>query len=103
MGKYARTFYKIFIHDISKFAMILTVFLLAFAGSVYIALAASQAFNDDFRWADCFSELTGFYMMRTLTLNGLHYIRSVCIPNFSGPYFPVLGLNTEIYWENLHI
>ena len=49
MGKYARTFYKIFIHDISKFAMILTVFLFAFAGSVYIALAASQAFNDDFR------------------------------------------------------
>ena len=49
MGKYARTFYKIFIHDISKFAMILTVFLFAFAGSVYIALAASQAFSDDFR------------------------------------------------------
>ena len=49
MGIYAKTFYKIFIHDIRKFAMILSVFLLAFAGSVYIALAASEAFNDDFR------------------------------------------------------
>ena len=49
MGIYAKTFYKIFIHDFRKFAMVLFVFLLAFAGSVYIALAASEAFNDDFR------------------------------------------------------
>ena len=49
MGIYAKTFYKIFIDDFRKFAMVLSVFLLAFAGSVYIALAASEAFNDDFR------------------------------------------------------
>ena len=53
MGTYAKTFYKIFIHDILKFGVILAIVLLAFAGSVYLALAASKAFNDDFRWVDC--------------------------------------------------
>ena len=26
-----------------------------------------------------------------------HYVKSVHIRSFSGPYFPALGLNTEIY------
>ena len=29
----------------------------------------------------------------------LHCMESVRIQSFSGPYFPVLGLNTEIYPE----
>ena len=49
MGIYAKTFNKIIIHDILKFGMILAIVLLAFAGSAYLALAASKAFNDDFR------------------------------------------------------
>ena len=49
MGTYAKTFYKIFIHDILKFGVIILIVLLAFAGSVYLALAASKSFNDDFR------------------------------------------------------
>ena len=53
MGTYAKTFYKIFIHDILKFGVILSIMLLAFAGSVYLALAASKSFNDDFRYVGC--------------------------------------------------
>ena len=49
MGIYAKTFNKIIIHDILKFGMILAIVLLAFAGSAYLALAASKAFSDDIR------------------------------------------------------
>ena len=52
MGIYAKTFNKIIIHDILKFGMILAIVLLAFAGSAYLALAASKAFSDDIRWVD---------------------------------------------------
>ena len=47
MGTYAKTFNKIIVHDIKKFAVVLAFVLLAFAGSVFLALAASQSFNDD--------------------------------------------------------
>ena len=30
----------------------------------------------------------------------IHYVKSVQIRSFSGPYFPVLGLNTKIYSVN---
>ena len=30
-----------------------------------------------------------------------HCVKSVQMRNFSGPYFPVIGLNTEIYSVNL--
>ena len=30
----------------------------------------------------------------------IHYVKSVQIRSFSGPYFPVLELNTEIYSIN---
>ena len=39
-------FNKIIVHDI-KFAVVLAVVLLAFAGCVFLALVALQAFNDD--------------------------------------------------------
>ena len=32
-----------------------------------------------------------------------HYLKSVRIRCFSGPYFPVFGLNTERYRVSLHI
>ena len=32
-----------------------------------------------------------------------HCVKSVRIRRFSGPYFPVFGLNTEIYGVNLRI
>ena len=32
-----------------------------------------------------------------------HCVKSVWIRSFSGPYFPVFGLNTEIYSVNLRI
>ena len=32
-----------------------------------------------------------------------HYVKSVRIRSFSGPYFPALRLNTEIYFVNLCI
>ena len=41
-----------------------------------------------------------------MILGKLHCVKSVQIRCFSGPYFPVFGLNTEIYlfsvqmWEN---
>ena len=33
----------------------------------------------------------------------LHYVKSVCIRSYSGPYFPTFGLNTERYRVSLHI
>ena len=33
----------------------------------------------------------------------VHYVKSVRIRSFSGPYFPAFGLKTEIYELNLHI
>ena len=33
----------------------------------------------------------------------VHCMKSVQIWSFSGPYFPVCGLNTEIYFVNLRI
>ena len=69
MGIYAKTFYKIFIQDIRKFAMVLTVFLQAFAGSVYIALAASKAFNDDFRWVEYYADNNRFKVNNTGTMS----------------------------------
>ena len=30
-----------------------------------------------------------------------HFVKSVRIRNFSGPYFPIFGLNTEIYGVSL--
>ena len=33
----------------------------------------------------------------------MHYVKSVRIQGFSGPYFPTFGLNTKIYYANLHI
>ena len=32
-----------------------------------------------------------------------HCVKSVRIPRFSGPYFAVFGLNTEVYRKNLRI
>ena len=31
----------------------------------------------------------------------IHFVKSFQIRSFSGPYFPVFGLNTEIYGVNL--
>ena len=36
-------------------------------------------------------------------LPSLHYVRSVRIRSFSGPYFPVFGLNTGRYGVSLRI
>ena len=47
MGTYAKTFNKIIVQCIKKFALVLAFVLLPFAGSVFLALAASQAFSDD--------------------------------------------------------
>ena len=33
----------------------------------------------------------------------VHYVKSVRIRSFSGPYFPAFGLNTDIYSVYLHI
>ena len=38
-----------------------------------------------------------------LLIKGKHCVKSVQIRSFSGPYFPVLELNTEIYTVNLRI
>ena len=32
-----------------------------------------------------------------------HFVKSVQIRSFSGSYFPLLGLNTEIYGVNIRI
>ena len=32
-----------------------------------------------------------------------HYVKSVSIQSFSGPYFPAFGRNTERYSVSLHI
>ena len=32
-----------------------------------------------------------------------HYVKCVQIRSFFGPYFPVFGLNTEIYYVNLRV
>ena len=34
---------------------------------------------------------------------GSHYVKNFRIQSFSGPHFPVFGLNTEIYEVNLRI
>ena len=41
----------------------------------------------------------------SIFLNGAywHFVKSVCIRSFSGPYFPAFGLNTERYGECLSI
>ena len=33
----------------------------------------------------------------------MHCVKSVYIPNFSGPYFPTFGLNTKRYYVPLRI
>ena len=33
----------------------------------------------------------------------MHFVKSVQIRSFSGSYFPLLGLNTEIYGVNIRI
>ena len=42
-------------------------------------------------------------LWRPILLKVLHCVKSVCIRNFSGPYFPVFGLNTEKYEVSLRI
>ena len=32
-----------------------------------------------------------------------HCVKSICIRNYSGSYFPLFGLNTERYGVSLHI
>ena len=38
-----------------------------------------------------------------IVLRNLHYVKSVQVRNFSGPCFPVFGLNMEIYCVNHRI
>ena len=45
-------------------------------------------------------ELISFSFIRIFDF---HCVKNVCIRNFSGPYFPVFGLNTDIYPVNLHM
>ena len=40
---------------------------------------------------------------KSLISSNNHYMKSVCIWSFSGPYFPAFGLNTERYREFLRI
>ena len=40
---------------------------------------------------------------RLVVLHISHCVKNVCIRNFSGPYFPVFGLNMKIYCVNLRI
>ena len=44
--------------------------------------------------------LINFIMIQ---LQFIHCIKSVCFWNYSGPHFPVLGLDTERYGTSLHI
>ena len=39
----------------------------------------------------------------SIILKCSHFVKSVCIRSFPGPYFPTLGLNTERYGVSLHI
>ena len=36
-------------------------------------------------------------------VNGIHYVKSVRIEKFSGPYFPAFGPNMEIYQEKVEV
>ena len=42
-------------------------------------------------------------MCSSKVANGQHYVDSNRIWSFSGPYFPIFGLNTKIYRVNLRI
>ena len=47
--------------------------------------------------------LLGNYDEIVTFAQNLNCLKGVRIWRFSGQYFPVFGLNTEIYSENLHI
>ena len=49
--------------------------------------------------------LPGFWLciMKLCCCDNSHWVKSVSIWSFSGPYFSALGLNTEIYFVNLRI
>ena len=38
-----------------------------------------------------------------MNINGKHFLKSVRIRSYFGPYFPAFGLNTERYGESLRI
>ena len=43
------------------------------------------------------------YILEFEYLYRKHWVKSVCIPSYSGPYFPTFGLNTERYTLSLRI
>jgi len=48
-GIYVQTLARIIVKDVSKFAVIFVIIWIAFAGSVYLALSATNGFDEDFQ------------------------------------------------------
>ena len=43
-----------------------------------------------------------YFLWKRTDFRNLHWVRNVQILSFSGPYFPIIGLNTNIYFENIN-
>lgn len=48
-GIYVQTLARIIVKDVTKFAVIFVIIWVAFAGSVYLALSATNGFDGDFQ------------------------------------------------------
>ena len=79
------------------FRSLLWLWMLAFKFVLLFLIFAFNFFSLFLNWY----AITG--SLRITSLQTLHYVKSVCNRIYSGPYFPIFGLNTEKYGVPLRI